>query len=1081
MLKFRKVTTVRTKFVISVVQENGENAVKSSTCWIWRPIGNVIDHISKDSGSYMLKRFNYVDLQGKLKHMTGNKSFLTDYPEFDGGFIAFRGSPKGSKICGKGGLTCLFAKATIDESNLWHRRLGHINFKTMNKLMKGIKREFSVARTPQQNGVAERKNRILIEAAKTMLADSLLPTTFWAEAVNTTCYVQNRVLVIKPHNKTPYELLLGRSPNIDFTKPFRCHVTILNTLDHLGKFKGKADEGFLVGYSVNSKAFRVFNTKTRKVEENLHIKFLENKPNFAGRGPKWLFDIDSLTISINYEPITTGNQTNHDAGIEIHDNAGQAGLEKASDHEYILLPFMPSLSTHSSDDKDADEVFRNKKDERGIVIRNKARLVAQGYTQEEGIDYDEMDVKSAFLYGTIEDEVYVCQPPGFEDPHFLDKVYSVEKALYGLHQALKAWYETLSTYLLENGFSRGTIDKTLFIKMDKDDILLVHVYVDDIIFGSTKKILCDEFEQMMHTRFQMSSIRELTFFLGLQIKQKDNGIFISQDKYVADILKNFDFTTIKTTSTPMKPNKALIKDAEAEDVDVHLNRSMIRSLMYLTTFGPDIMFAVCACARDSPFDLEAFFDNDYAGASLDKKSTTEGCQFLGKRFISWQCKKQTIVANSTTEAEYVAPTKDIHELLHKLLEDLQIISEELAKYINSPSWNLPAFYDDDDEHSIQYKEYLENSSNVIAPVLPTEEHKYSLSMGDEHLSTISETKSDEVIKSSVKNLVPIPSESEVTSDNKSECDVTVNDESSLIFTTLSNHLFSCNNDFTSSDDGSLSNKDVSIENFKTYSNSLFDNEEIIPSKIDPHYFNAKSNPIESLLNRDILIESSPKFDFLLKEFSGELAHIDPIPPGIEEADFDLEKEIRLVENLLYDNSSPRPPEEPRKTKRKDNELLHTSVPTKHVANEAVNEEMDDSLERATTTATGLDVEQDIGNISKTQSKATPNKPSSIGTSLSGGPKSQDTMGDTIAQTRSENVSKFSNDLLSGEDSMKQPELIELYTKLQQRVVDLETTKTSQAQEISSLKKRVKRLEMKKRARTHGFVGPLTHADLYLLY
>ncbi|GJW94541.1 putative ribonuclease H-like domain-containing protein [Tanacetum coccineum] len=324
-------------------------------------------------------------------------------------------------------------------------------------------------------------------------------------------------------------------------------------------------------------------------------------------------------------------------------------------------------------------VFRNKKDERGIVVKNKARLVAQGHTQEEGIDYDEvfapvarieairlflayasfkdfvvyqMDVKSAFLYGKIEEEVYVCQPPGFEDPHFPDKVYKVEKALYGLHQAPRAWYETLSTYLLDNGFHRGQIDKTLFIKRHKDDILLVQVYVDDIIFGSTKKQMSNEFETLMHDKFQMSSMGELSFFLGLQVKQKSDGIFISQDKYVAEILKKFDFASVKTASTPMETNKALVKDEEAEDVDVHLYRSMIGSLMYLTASRPDIMFAVCACARDSPFYLEAFFDSDYAGASLDKKSTTGGCQFLSKRLISWQCKKQTIVANSTTKAEY---------------------------------------------------------------------------------------------------------------------------------------------------------------------------------------------------------------------------------------------------------------------------------------------------------------------------------------------------------------------------------------------------------------------------------------------
>ncbi|GJU88763.1 ribonuclease H-like domain-containing protein [Tanacetum coccineum] len=163
------------------------------------------------------------------------------------------------------------------------------------------RREFSNARTPQQNGVAERKNRTLIEAARTMLTDSLLPIPFWAEAVNTACYVQNRVLVTKPYNKTPYELLIGRTPIISFMRPFGCPVTILNTLDHLGNFDGKADEGFLVGYSINSKAFRVFNSRTRKVEENLHVNFLENKPNIAGSGPEWLFDIDTLTNSMNYQ------------------------------------------------------------------------------------------------------------------------------------------------------------------------------------------------------------------------------------------------------------------------------------------------------------------------------------------------------------------------------------------------------------------------------------------------------------------------------------------------------------------------------------------------------------------------------------------------------------------------------------------------------------------------------------------------------------------------------------------------------------------------------------------------------------
>ncbi|GJR49305.1 uncharacterized mitochondrial protein-like protein [Tanacetum coccineum] len=358
--------------------------------------------------------------------------------------------------------------------------------------MKGIKREFSVASTPQQNGVVERKNRTLIEAARTMLADSKLPTTFWVEAVNTACYVQNRVLVIKPYNKTPYELFLGRNPALSFMRPFGCPVTIFNTIDHIGKFDGKADEGFFVGFSTNIKAFRVFNSRTRIVEENLH-----------------------------------------------------------------------------------------------------------------------MDVKSAFLYGKIEEEVYVCQPPGFEDPDFPDRVYKVEMALYGLHQDPRAWTAS-------------------------------------------------------------------------EIEGKWD--FISQDKYVTEILKKFSLSDVKTENTPMETHKPLLKDADGEDVDEHMYRSMIGSLIYLTSSRLDIMFDICVCARfqvnhkvshlhavkrifrylkgqpklglwypkDSPFDLVSYTDSDYAGARLDRKSTIGGCQFIGCRLISWQYKKQTMVANSTIEAGYVA-------------------------------------------------------------------------------------------------------------------------------------------------------------------------------------------------------------------------------------------------------------------------------------------------------------------------------------------------------------------------------------------------------------------------------------------
>nr|GEU76052.1 putative ribonuclease H-like domain-containing protein [Tanacetum cinerariifolium] len=358
-------------------------------------------------------------------------------------------------------------------------------------------------------------------------------------------------------------------------------------------------------------------------------------------------------------------------------------------------------------------VYMNKKDEMGVIARNKARLVAQGHRQKEGMDYDEVfataarieairiflafasymgfivyqiDVNSAFMYGIINEEVYVTQPPSFVDPKFPNKVYKVVKALYGLHQAPRSWYATLSTFLEKSGYRRGVIDKTLFIKQDKKDIMLVQVYVDDIIFGSTKKSWCDEFKELMKNRLQMSSMGELTFILGLQVKQKEDGIFISQDKYVAEILKKFDFLSVKTTSILIETQKPLVKDEEVADVDVHLYMSMIGFLMYLTASRPDIVFSVCACSRFqvtpktshlqvmkrifrylkgqpklglwypkvSSFDLEAYSDNDYAGANLDRKFTTGGCQFFGRRLILWQCKKQTIGATSTIEAEYVA-------------------------------------------------------------------------------------------------------------------------------------------------------------------------------------------------------------------------------------------------------------------------------------------------------------------------------------------------------------------------------------------------------------------------------------------
>nr|GEZ03715.1 ribonuclease H-like domain-containing protein [Tanacetum cinerariifolium] len=526
----------------------------------------------------------------------GNMSYLSDFEELNGGYVTFGGNPKGGNISGKGKIkTCK---------------------------MKGIKREFSVPRTPQQNGIAERKNKTLIEAARTILADLLLPIPFWAKTVNTACYVQNRVLVTKPHDKTRYELLHGRTPSIGFMRPFGCPVTILNTLDSLGKFKGKVDEGFLVRYSVNIKAFRVFNSKTCIVQETLHVNFLENKPNITGSGPTWLFDIDSFTRTMNYQPVIAGNQTKPSAGFQDKFDAEKAGEEinqqyvlflvwssgstnpqnydgdvafdgkehdfdaKKPESEVILSPsikfkdcsdnssnkvnvagtIVPTVGQNSSnstnpfsapeleditysDDEDdvgaeadfnnlktsitfkmqkvwvlvdlphgkseigTQWVFRNKKDERGIVVRKKVRLVIQRHTQEERIDYKEVFAPVARI-------------------------------------------EAIRLFLAYASFMGLWCIKWMS---------RVHFYMELL----RKKYLCKSFEKLMKDKFQMSSMGELTFFLGLQVKQKKDGIFISQDKYVADILRKFGLTEGKSASTPIDTEKPLLKDPDGEDVDLH--------------------------------------------------------------------------------------------------------------------------------------------------------------------------------------------------------------------------------------------------------------------------------------------------------------------------------------------------------------------------------------------------------------------------------------------------------------------------------------------------------------------------------
>ncbi|WVZ76538.1 hypothetical protein U9M48_024505 [Paspalum notatum var. saurae] len=361
-------------------------------------------------------------------------------------------------------------------------------------------------------------------------------------------------------------------------------------------------------------------------------------------------------------------------------------------------------------------VFKNKQGENGMVVRNKERLVAQGFCQKERIDYEEtfapvahleairillafaaskgfklqqMDVKSAFLNGFIEEEVYVRQPPGFESARFPDRVYKLRKALYGLKQALRAWYARLKSFLLKSG------RQDIVLLSHGGDTLIVQIYVDDIIFGGSSHALVSSFAEQMSREFEMSLMGELQFFLKLQIKQGPEGTFVHQAKYTRDILKKFDMGDSKPMTTPMSTNTALDADEDGEAVDQKEFRGMIGTLLYLTATRPDIQFAVCLCTRyqasprtshhqavkrifrylkftpelglwycsGSSLSLRGFSDADHAGCRIDLKSTSGTCQLLGTSLVSWSSRKQASVALSTTEAEYVAAASCCSQLL----------------------------------------------------------------------------------------------------------------------------------------------------------------------------------------------------------------------------------------------------------------------------------------------------------------------------------------------------------------------------------------------------------------------------------
>ncbi|GJY91721.1 putative ribonuclease H-like domain-containing protein [Tanacetum coccineum] len=562
----------------------------------------------------------------------------------------------------------------------------------------GIFHQKTVPRTPQQNGVVERRNRTLVEAARTMLIFSKAPMFLWAEAVATACYTQNRSLIHTRHDKTPYELVHNKKPDLTFFRVFGALCYPTNDSQDLGKLQPTADIGIFVGYAPNRKGYRIYNKRTRQIMETIHVTFDElteqmapvqsspgPAPNLLTPGPISSGLVPNPAPAIPYLPPTnkelemlfqpmfdeyfnppgshTSSPLDHHSSLVHHGVAGEQCAEvnpfAAADPEPFVNVFASDYNSEASssgemtipesnqstlphehirkwtDSHPLDNIIGNpsrpvstqkqlatdalwcfynfvlskvepknftsavtedlpppdsamiialkwiykvKLDEYGDVLKNKARLVAKGFRQEEGLDFEEsfapvarleairifianaasknmtvyqMDVKTAFLNGELKEEVYVHQPEGFVDPERPHHVYRLKKALYGLKQAPRAWYDTLSKFLLAQGFSKGVVDPTLFIRKTGKHTLHVQIYVDDIIFASTDPKDCDRFSNEMSSKFQMSMMGQISFFLGLQISQNPRGIFINQSKYANEILKKFDLHKSDPVDTPM--------------------------------------------------------------------------------------------------------------------------------------------------------------------------------------------------------------------------------------------------------------------------------------------------------------------------------------------------------------------------------------------------------------------------------------------------------------------------------------------------------------------------------------------------
>jgi len=594
-----------------------------------------------------------------------------------------------------------------------------------------------------------------MEMARCLLFEKSLPKTFWAEAVNTSVYVQNRLPLKALEDKTPFEAWYGVKPYVEHMKVFGCICYSLVPDVKRDKLDAKAVAGIFIGYSADSKAYIIYNLKTQKILVSRNVKFDE----FS----KW--DWEKEEIEVPKSSPNLGEFTQGEDEVEEDDESPVRGTRTIEDiyercNIAMLEPANYEDAVKSKDWKVAMEeeikmikknetwqlvnrpnnnnvlgvkwVYRTKLNPDGSVNKLKARLVVKGYAQQFSIDYSEtfapvarhdtirlliafaakmgwkifhLDVKSAFLNGVLEEEIFVEQPEGFRVAGQEDKVYKLKKALYGLKQAPRAWYSRIDAYLLNRGFIRSESEATLYIKcLQQEFHIVVSLYVDDLFVTGDNLNVVKQFKLDLEAEFELSDLGEMKYFLGMEICQSKNGIFVSQRKYALEVLKKFHMERCKPVATPLVANEKLSQIQSDPKVDGSVYRSLIGSLLYLTTTRPDLMFSTSLLSRfmQSPSQihytaakrvlryikgtsdygiwyvkkmdgkLQGYAYSDWAGSVDDSKSTSGYVFSFGNGIFSWKSKKQEIVAQSTAEAEYISAAAAANQAiwLRKIMKDL---------------------------------------------------------------------------------------------------------------------------------------------------------------------------------------------------------------------------------------------------------------------------------------------------------------------------------------------------------------------------------------------------------------------------